>query len=370
VRRLAAALLALGSAAEAARDGAGPLDQISLPPGFTIELLSDQVPGARAMAFGERGTLFVGSKTGRVYALDYAAVAPLAPRVIAERLHRPHGVAFRDGALYVAEIPRLLRFDGIEARLDRPPAPVVLIDDLPRHEHHGMRPIRFAPDGSLYMGIGVPCNICLPEPGFAAIHRVELDRSPPRRTPVAEGVRNSVGFDFHPASGALWFTDNGRDWLGNDEPADELNHAPREGLHFGFPHCHGGDLVDPKFGLEDGCARFTPPAMQLGPHVAALGMRFYTGDAFPPAYRGAIFIAEHGSWNREEKIGYRISVVQLDGEGALSYRPFAEGWLQGDAVSGRPVDVELAPDGALLVSDDQRGAVYRIRYVGSELSDR
>jgi glucose/arabinose dehydrogenase len=343
------------------------LDRVQLPPGFVIELLSDELPSARAMAFGTLGTLFVGSKdAGNVYALRYGGRLPLTPVLIAQGLEQPHGVAFRDGALYVAEVSRILRFDAIEARLDDVPEPVVLYE-LPRYAHHGMRTLRFGPDGHLYFPIGAPCNNCLPEPQYATLNRLDLSRDPPQPRRLADGVRNSVGFDFHPGTGELWFTDNGRDYLGENTPPDELNRLATEGQHFGFPYCHGSGLRDPEFGLRIDCAQFSDPVQDLGPHVAALGMRFYTGSQFPPEYRERIFIAERGSTNRAEPIGYRITEVALEGNRAVSYRPFASGWRQGRAAWGRPVDVEVAPDGALLVSDDVRGAVYRIRYRGPSL---
>jgi glucose/arabinose dehydrogenase len=237
----------------------------------------------------------------------------------------------------------------------------VVRDDLPTDRAHGWRYLRFGPDGRLYVPIGAPCNVCERE-GYAVITR--LDPAGTGREVFARGVRNTVGFDFHPTTGELWFTDNGRDWLGDDLPPDELNHAPRAGLHFGFPHCHGGFLLDPEYGVGHRCEDFVAPVQRLGPHVAALGMRFYTGSLFPAAYRGRIFIAEHGSWNRSEKIGYRVTTVTLDGNTAVDYAPFASGWLVDGAVRGRPVDLLVMPDGALLVSDDHAGAVYRIGYEG------
>jgi glucose/arabinose dehydrogenase len=325
------------------------------------------VANAREMALGERGTLFVGSRSaGNVYALvdadgDQRAEARF---VIDSGLRMPSGVAFRDGALYVGAISRILRYDDIETRLDRPPEPVVITDGLPSDSHHGWKYLAFGPDGKLYVPVGAPCNVCERPGPYASILRMNADGSEPER--YARGVRNSVGFDFHPVTGALWFTDNGRDRLGDNTPPDELNHAPEPGLHFGFPYCHGGFIADPRYGAKRGCAEFTPPARALGPHVASLGMKFYTGTMFPPAYRNQIFIAEHGSWNRSSKIGYRVTVVRLDERGrAVAYEPFATGWLQGESNWGRPADVLVMPDGALLVSDDQAGVIYRISYGGS-----
>jgi glucose/arabinose dehydrogenase len=281
--------------------------------------------------------------------------------VIARGLNMPSGVAFRDGALYVGEINRVLRYDGIEPRLDNPPEPVVVSDAFPRDRHHGWKFIRFGPDGKLYVPVGGPCNVCEPpSPRHAAMLRMQPDGS--GLEVFARGIRNSVGFDWHPETRELWFTDNGRDWLGDDRPPDELNHAPRAGLHFGFPSCHGRNIPDPEFGRMRSCADITPPAMELGPHVAALGMRFYTGAMFPPEYRNQIFIAEHGSWNRSSPLGYRVTLVRLAGSRAVKYEVFAEGWLEAGRAWGRPADVQVMPDGALLVSDDRAGAIYRISY--------
>lgn len=346
--------------------------QIRLPPGFRIEVLS-ALPGARSLALGAQGTLFVGSRsTGRVHAI---ALRPLArdgyradpPRVLARNLNSPNGVAFRDGALYIGEISRILRQDNIESRLDAPPSPVVVYDRLPSDAHHGWKFIRFGPDGYLYVPVGAPCNICAPDPErYALIARLKLSAglaAGPMEV-FARGVRNSVGFDWHPESRELWFTDNGRDWLGDNAPADELNHAPRADLHFGFPYCHEGDLPDPEYGRSRSCAEFSPPARKLGPHVAALGMRFYTGAQFPSEYRNQLFIAEHGSWNRAERTGYRITLVRMKGDRVSSYETFAEGWLTPTKVLGRPVDIEILPDGSLAVSDDHAGLIYRIWYAG------
>ncbi|HWP35833.1 MAG TPA: sorbosone dehydrogenase family protein [Thermodesulfobacteriota bacterium] len=338
-----------------------PLDAIKLPPGFRIALYATGLANPRSMTRGDKGTLFVGSRfTGNVY-----AVVDLGGRrevkVIAKGLHRPNGVAFRNGSLYVAEVSRVLRFDDIEGRLDNPPQPVVIKDDFPKDEAHGWKFIRFGPDGLLYVPVGAPCNICEPDPDrYALIGRMRPDGS--GFEVFARGVRNTVGFDWHPQTRELWFTDNGRDLMGDDTPPDELNHAPRAGLHFGFPYCHGGDIPDPEFGAKRPCRDFVPPALKLGPHVAALGMRFYTGTMFPPEYRNRIFIAERGSWDRSVLLGFRVMQVTLDGNRAVRYEPFAEGWLRDGKFWGRPVDVEVMPDGSLLVSDDYAGAIYRITY--------
>ncbi|MBI2354937.1 MAG: sorbosone dehydrogenase family protein [Deltaproteobacteria bacterium] len=355
-------LLVLGAAAGASAEPR--LDEITLPPGFSIELYSATVPGARSMALGAKGTLFVGTRwEGKVYAVVPAEGGRRAGQVItiASGLNRPNGVAFRDGALYVAEINRVVRFDRIEERLANPPAPVVVNDSFPTETHHGWKFIRFGPDGRLYVPVGAPCNVCESrDPRFASIMR--MDPNGKNLEIFASGVRNTVGFDWHPQTGELWFTDNGRDWLGENRPPDELNRAPARGLHFGFPYLHGSAIPDPKFGKGRRKEEFVSPEQELGPHVASLGMRFYTGSMFPEAYRNQIFIAEHGSWNRNDPLGYRITLVRLKDNRAVSYEVFAEGWLQLLGAWGRPVDVQVMPDGSLLVSDDKAGAIYRITY--------
>jgi glucose/arabinose dehydrogenase len=340
------------------------LNDIHLPPGFEISIYASGVENARSVTLGDRGTLFVSTrKAGKVYAIidgngDFKADEIIT---LAEGLNMPNGVAFRNGSLYVAEVSRILRFDNIEGRLRNPPKPVIVRDDFPTDEHHGWKFISFGPDGKLYVPVGAPCNVCeKSDERYATIMRMNPDGS--ALEIFARGVRNTVGFDYHPATKELWFTDNGRDWLGDDKPPDELNRAPDKGLHFGFPYCHGGTIPDPEYGTKRICSEFVPPAMTLGPHVAALGMRFYTGTMFPPQYRNQIFIAEHGSWNRTEPIGYRITLVRLTGNQAVKYEVFAEGWLKDGKAWGRPVDVLVMPDGSLLVSDDRAGAIYRIIY--------
>ena len=338
------------------------LAHIELPPGFRVHLFAGDVPNARSMVLSPDGTLFVGTRAGKVYALvdrdqDFRADTLF---VVDQGLNMPNGVAFRDGALYVAEVNQVRRYDDIGARLDDPPAPVVVNNSFPRDGHHGWKFIRFGLDGRLYVPVGAPCNVCERDDPYAAITRMQPDGSD--LEVFARGVRNTVGFDWHPETGELWFTDNGRDHLGDEVPPDELNRVSEAGLHFGFPYCHGGDIPDPEFGGARDCGEFVPPAQKLGPHVASLGMRFYTGEMFPEEYRRQIFIAEHGSWNRSEKIGYRVALVRLEGNRAVSYEVFARGWLQGQQAWGRPVDVLVMPDGSLLVSDDQAGMIYRIVY--------
>ncbi|HMN90341.1 MAG TPA: sorbosone dehydrogenase family protein [Saprospiraceae bacterium] len=343
-----------------------PLHLIKLPQGFKIDVYAEGLVNARSMVLSPNGTLFVSTRDKeQVYALrdtngDYRADQVWT---LAKGMNMPNGVAFRDGDLYVAEVNRILKFENIEAHLDNPPTPKVVYDQYPKDKHHGWKYIAFGPDGKLYVPVGAPCNICEPAPIYASITRINPDGT--GMEIVQSGIRNTVGFTWHPETKELWFTDNGRDWLGDDLPACELNHAPRDGMHFGYPYCHQGDLPDPEFGNKRPCSEFTPPVQNLGPHTAPLGLKFYTGSQFPASYRNQILIAEHGSWNRSKKIGYRVSLVTLDDQfRATSYTPFAEGWLDTskDDVWGRPVDILQMPDGSILVSDDYADAIYRIYY--------
>ncbi len=344
-------------------------------PGLRVSIFAKGTRNARAMALGDRGTVFVGSRSaGRVHAVINADGDEQADRVllIAQGLTQPSGLTFRNGSLYVAEIGRILRYDGIEDRLRNPPAPVVVSDALPEATHHGWRYLKFGPDGWLYVSIGAPCNVCDGVPLksrlgwdnadsrlFATISRMRSDGSD--FEPYAFGIRNSVGFDWQPATGHLTFTDNGRDLLGDDLPADELNVATNPGQHFGFPYCHGGDLPDPGYGKQRPCQDFRPPAQKLGPHVAAIGMTFLTSPSWPDELRGRAVIAEHGSWNRSTPIGYRITTVALEGDRGVAYEPLVEGWLLDDGTAwGRPSDVLELPDGSLLIADDRANAIYRL----------
>lgn len=347
---------------KAAAAGSIPVSKLRVPPGFRAEIWTHGVANARSLALGESGTVFVGTRSaGHVYAVvDHGGRREV--KTIATGLHRPSGVAVKDGALYVAELSRIVRFDAIDAHLDAPPAPAVVIDDLPRDEAHGWKSLTLGPDGKLYFGIGAPCNICAsPEP-YATIARV--DPRTPTLEIVASGVRNTLGMDWHPETRELYFTENGHDWMGDDRPQDELNHASRDGLHFGFPHCHQGDLPDPTLAAGRGCSQFTSPVLTLGPHVAALGMRFYRGAQFPREYRHNIFMALHGSWNRTQKTGFAVMRVTLSPTGWPQYSEFVTGFLEGDRFWGRPVDVLELRDGSLLVSDDWNGVIYRISYEG------
>lgn len=339
------------------------LEKIILPQGFRLSVFA-KVPNARSMVWGSGGTLFVGNRDqDKVYAVvdrDKNGIAD-SVYVIDEGLTMPCGVAFRDGSLYVAEISRILRYDDIENQLATPPEPVVVYDKFPTDTHHGWKYIAFGPDGKLYVPVGAPCNVCEKKDSvYASITRMNPDGS--GLEIYAKGIRNSVGFDWHPQTGELWFTDNGRDNMGDEIPNCELNYAPKAGMHFGFPYCHQGTIPDPDFGKNHNCSDYTAPAALMGPHVAPLGMRFYTGDMFPAEFKNKIFIAQHGSWNRSIPIGYRVMTATVENNKVTSYEPFAEGWLQDSTVLGRPADIEMAPDGALLISDDDKGLIYRVTF--------
>lgn len=338
-------------------------DRLLLPQGFHVALYSDQVPNAREMALGTNGTVFVGSTdAGKVYALTDSNGDGVADRVrvIASGLQLPLGVAFHQGDLYVSAVSRILVFRDIEHHLDAPPKPELVTDKLPGETHHGGKFLAFGPDGKLYVPIGAPCNICDPAPDHGKLIRMNADGS--GWEDVARGIRNSVGFDWQPGSGHLWFTDNGRDLLGDDMPSDELNEITATGQHFGYPYCHQGDLLDPDFGKGKSCKDFVAPVLKLGAHVASLGMRFYTGKQFPASYHGAILVAEHGSWNRTQKSGYRVMTVRVNGSKVVSYQPLITGFMHDEKAWGRPVDVQPLPDGSVLVSDDLAGAIYRVTY--------
>jgi len=346
-----------------------PIDRLKLPPGFKIEVYADSVDGARSMAMGDNGTLFVSTRNLKtVYAIqdldqDYKADHIT---VLDSTLEVPNGVAFRKGSLYVAQVNRLLRYDSIETRLNNPPAPVVVYEDYPTEFHHGWKYIAFGPDDKLYVPVGAPCNICdsaVVDARYASITRMDPDGS--NREIVAHGVRNTVGFTWHPQTGELWFTDNGRDLLGDDIPPCELNRVSEVGQHFGYPFCHAGTIKDPEYGDQHSCDEFVAPVQALGAHVAPLGVRFPAGEMFPAAYRDDALIAEHGSWNRSRKSGYRISRVELDGNTSTGYGAFIEGWLDEETQEafGRPVDLLFLEDGSLLISDDVGDAIYRVTYM-------
>ncbi len=340
------------------------LDKITLPQGFTIDVYAE-VDKARSMTLSPNGTLFVGNRNGnKVYAVTDENKDGVADKVytVASGLNSPNGVAFKNGSLYIATISSILRLDSIESKLNIPPSPVTVYDQFPKDGHHGWKFIAFGPDGKLYVPVGAPCNICEKQnPVYASITTINADGT--GMEVYAGGIRNTVGFDWHPVTKELWFTENGGDRMGDNIPEDELNHAPQKGMHFGFPYCHQGNVLDTEFGKNKNCSNYVPPVKNIRPHVAALGMRFYTGNMFPAEYKHAIFIANHGSWNRSTPLGYDVTLAKLKGNEVTDYTVFASGWLRPDnSVIGRPVDVLQMPDGALLVSDDYNGAVYRISY--------
>jgi len=340
------------------------LKSIKLPKGFKIQIFAKNIETAREVSVSPSGTVFVGTKNGKVYALkdtndDYKADKVY---VIADGLDMPVGVVFYNGDLYVSEIGRIIKFNDIEKKLGNPPSPIIINDTFPKDKWHGWKFIKIGTDKKIYVPVGAPCNVCLKDDvRYATIMRMNLDGT--KLEIFAQGIRNTVGFDWHPLTGELWFTDNGRDRMGDNIPPDELNLAPKKGMHFGFPYIHGNNILDPDFGKLKNINKFVKPIIELGPHVAALGMRFYTGNMFPVEYKNQIFIAEHGSWNRTVPIGYRITLVKVENNKALSYDIFAEGWLDKNGKAwGRPVDIELLPDGSILVSDDKANVIYRIYY--------
>jgi glucose/arabinose dehydrogenase len=344
-----------------------PVDKLKLPPGFKAEVYSHGHPGGRTMVMGSKGTLFLGSRLiGRVYAVTMKDGKP-TPKVLLQGLTQPNGLVFRDGALYVFAIHRVFRYDNIEDRLDNPGDPVELTDkfNLPDTIHHNWKYADFGPDGKLYVQVGANCNICEINPGtHGQIRRYNADGS--GMEIVARGVRNTVGFDWHPVTKELWFTDNGRDWAGNEGPQDELNRIAKdmEGANFGFPYCHANGIPDIDVRRPHPCAGVVMPAALLGPHSAGLGIKFYTGGMFPETYRNVAFIARRGSWNREKKFGYDVVIARTQADGTARIEPFMTGLLDepNNAFHGRPTYVLQLADGSLLVSDEQNGAVYRITY--------
>ncbi len=336
-----------------------PVNKIKLPPGFSISVWADGLANARQMAWGSKGTLFVGTRgAGSVYAVvDKGGKREV--KVIAKGLTMPNGMAYKDGALYVATIPNLIKYENIEANLDSPPQPKVVYV-FPADAHHNWRFLIWGPDGKLYFNMGAPCNICIPPDTHANVSRINPDGTGFEY--VAFGVRNSVGADFHPVTKEIYFTNHGRDWAGDDFPHDTLHHAPKKGLHFGYPYCHQGDTPDPDFGKGRSCSEFAPPLLKLGAHVAPVGTRFYSGNQFPPEYRNRLFIAQKGSWNRTAKQGYRVMTVDLKPGQPPKYDMFAEGCHEGTTVHCRPTYIEWMPDGSMLLSDDYHGAIYHISY--------
>ena len=344
-----------------------PLNTIKLPQGFKLEVFAE-VPDARSMAVSPSGIVYVGNKDqDKVYALKDTNGDNKADKrwIVASGLNMPNGVAFHEGDLYIAEVSRIVKLQGIESKLENPPTPVVISDDYPTETHHGWKYIAFGPDGKLYVPVGAPCNICESKNEiYASITRLNKDGS--GREIFAKGVRNSVGFAWHPETKELWFTDNGRDSMGDNIPSCELNNAPKIGLHFGYPYCHEGSVKDPEFGNKRPCSDFAAPADKLGPHVAPLGLKFYDGAMFPASFKNQIFVAEHGSWDRSKKSGHNVSLVRFNNNKVTGHEVFASGWLN-DAtqkVWGRPVDILVLKDGSLLISDDKAGVIYRVTYNG------
>jgi glucose/arabinose dehydrogenase len=345
------------------------LKHLSLPAGFVISIYADKLPNARSMALGDDGVLFVGTvKEGKVYAVLDANHDGVADKsyIIAKDLYMPNGVAYKNGALYVAAVNRLLRFDVINQHLDNPPAPVVVTDKLPDDRHHGWKYLRFGSDNKLYTAVGAPCNICDPEKDiYTSLIRLNSDGSDLEI--LARGIRNTVGFDWQPETNALFFNDNGRDYLGDDEPADELNLWSAKGEHFGYPYCHAGDTLDPEFGKDKKCANYVPPVWKYKAHIAPLGMRFYTGQSFPAEYKNQLLVAQHGSWNRTEPQGYQVALVKFKDGKPVAEQSFISGWLTDKGeVLGRPVDILTLPNGSVLISDDQLGVIYKVTYTISK----
>ncbi|MBK9734882.1 MAG: sorbosone dehydrogenase family protein [Saprospiraceae bacterium] len=346
-----------------------PLDSLKLPAGFVISIFADSVVNARSMCYSPEGILYVSTRDkGNVYALKDTDGDMLVDKkyTLLTGGNMPNGVAYKDGNLYIAEVNRILKIENVASKLDNPGTPVIIYDKYPEETHHGWKYIAFGPDGKLYVPVGAPCNICEPKDSiYASITRMNSDGT--GLEVVHSGIRNSVGFDWHPDTKQLYFTDNGRDMMGDNVPECELNFAPKDNLHFGYPYCHQGDVQDPEFGKTKKCDQFTPPVAKMGPHTAPLGMIFYTGDQFPSEYKNQIFVARHGSWNRSKKSGYDIVLATLNVDGTVKEtKPFITGWLnpKNDDVWGRPVDFEILPDGSMLISDDYADVIYRVYYKG------
>jgi glucose/arabinose dehydrogenase len=342
-----------------------PIDKLKVPKGFKVEIWATGIPGGRAMARGDKGKIYVGTRIiGRVYEVTDEG-GKRTSRIVIDKLTQPAGVAFADGSLYVFAIDKVLRFDGIE---DNPGVqPVDLTDkfNLPPEQHHNWKYIRFGPDKKLYVPFGAPCNICEPPEQYGQIRRYNPDGS--GMEVLARGIRNSVGFDFHPKTGELWFTDHGRDWMGDDGPQDELNRISKPGLFFGFPYCHAQGIPDRDIKKADPCKGVTKPVTLMGPHAASMGVLFYTGSMFPAAYKDTIFVARKGSWNRTKPFGFDVVNVRVSADGKNArVTPFMTGFQNPKATKyefwGRPAYLLQMPDGALLVSDEQMGAIYRVSY--------
>lgn len=344
------------------------LKNLHVPDGFKLSIFADNVPNARSLALGDKGVVFVGTgASGNVYAVEDTNQDGIADKThtIATDLYMPNGVAYKGGALYVAEINRITRYDNITEALGKPPKPTVVYDKLPSDKGHGWKYLRFGPDGKLYTAIGAPCNVCNPEKPYASLMRLNPDGS--HFEIIATGIRNTVGFDWQPETDSLYFTENGRDLLGDDLPPEELNNWTKVGQHFGYPYCHAGEILDPEFGVGKNCKDFTPPAWKFKAHIAPLGLRFHHGGSFPAEYKNQLFVAQHGSWNRTKPDGYRIALVRFKQNKPVSEEVFVDGWLsKDDKVLGRPMDILELPDGSLLISDDQLGVIYKLEYQGKK----
>jgi glucose/arabinose dehydrogenase len=338
-----------------------PVDKLKAPKGFKVEVYASGMPNARSLALGDKGTVFVGSRlVDKVYAIvDKDGKREV--KVVASGLYRPNGVAFKNGTLYIAELSQISKIEGIEDKLDNPPKPTVIYNDLPKDEAHGWKYLSIGPDNKLYFEVGQPCNNCIPDDKHGQLRRINLDGS--GAEVIARGVRNTVGFDWHPTSKELYFTDNSRDWMSEELPNDELNRITKVGQHFGSPFCYQGNLPDPEFGWGRSCSEFEPPIALMGPHAAALGMKFYTGSSFPAKYKNQALIARHGSWNKTNKFGGDVVLVNIKKDGtAGAIEPFITGFLENNSYVGRPVDVMMMKDGSILISDDWNGAVWKVSY--------
>ena len=338
-----------------------PTAQLKLPPGFNIEVYASGIANTRSLRIGDKGTVFVGTRFGNKVTAIVKKDGKTEIKTVAEGLYRPNGLAYHNGTLYIAELSQISKIDNVEANLDNPPKPTVIYTDLPKDEAHGWKFIAIGPDNKLYLEVGQPGNNVLHDDAHGQIRRINLDGT--GAEVVARGVRHSVGFDWNPVNKQLYFSDNGRDWLSEDVPQDELNRITKVGEHFGAPYCYQGNIPDPEFGWGHKCSEFTPPVTLTGPHSAGLGLRFYTGDMFPKKYKNAIFLARHGSWNRTNKFGGDVVAIFLNKDGTVkSMEPFITGFLVDNKYIGRPVDVEIMKDGSMLLSDDWNGAIYRISY--------
>jgi len=347
-----------------------PTAKLKVPAGFNIEVYASGIANARSLAEGDKGTIFVGSRlVGNVYAITTDKDGKRTVKTIASGLHRPNGVAFKNGTLYIAELSKISKVEKAEDNLDSPAKLTMIYDDLPKDEAHGWKFIAIGPDNKLYLEVGQPGNNLLHSDAHGQIRRINLDGS--GAEVYARGVRHSVGFDWHPETKQFYFSDNGRDWMSEDVPEDELNRATKVGEHFGAPYCLQGNIVDPEFGWGKSCSDYTPPVGLMGPHAGVLGMRFYTGKMFPAAYKNQIILARHGSWNRTKKIGGDVLLVKLNKDGTVkSTEPLITGFIEDNKYIGRPVDVMQMKDGSLLVSDDYNGAVYRVTYGKQKVADK